>query len=88
MPNNPKTRNENLKKVFESLYFTNVQTVIASGNVIFETRKQNTSSLEKKIEQVNVFRFADEGRIVGYYNSNIFHIIFIDTGLTLWDHGS
>ncbi len=50
MPNNPKTRNEKLKKVFESLSFKNVQTVIASGNVIFETQEQKNASLEKKIE--------------------------------------
>lgn len=51
MPNNPKTRNENLRKVFESLGFTEVQTVIASGNVVFETREQKTATLEKRIEE-------------------------------------
>jgi uncharacterized protein (DUF1697 family) len=50
MPNNTQTRNENLRGVFESLGFKNVQTVIASGNVLFETRAQDTSGLEKKIE--------------------------------------
>ncbi len=43
-----------LKKVFESLEFTNVLTYINSGNVLFETKKQSPSILisiiEKKLE--------------------------------------
>jgi uncharacterized protein (DUF1697 family) len=39
-----------LKKIFESLRFTNVETFIASGNVIFETSAKDTARLEKKIE--------------------------------------
>src|SRR5260221_10646488 len=34
-----------LKKQFEDLGFTNVQTVIASGNVIFETDKKNFNKI-------------------------------------------
>lgn len=41
---------EVLKKYFEELGFRNVETFIASGNVIFETASGNTNSLEKKIE--------------------------------------
>jgi uncharacterized protein (DUF1697 family) len=39
-----------LRQMFESLGFSNVETFIASGNVIFETKTGNTKTLEKKIE--------------------------------------
>lgn len=50
MPMNPNMRGEKLREVFESLGFKNVQTVIASGNVIFDSPSKSPSSLEKKIE--------------------------------------
>ena len=40
-----------LRQQFEALGFANVETFIASGNVIFETTAKNTRTLEKKIEQ-------------------------------------
>ncbi len=39
-----------LKRFFEALEFSNVETVIASGNVIFDASTKNAGSLEKKIE--------------------------------------
>lgn len=42
-------RMEELKKYFEELGFKNVETFIASGNIIFEAAG-NTKSFEKKIE--------------------------------------
>jgi uncharacterized protein (DUF1697 family) len=39
-----------LRQLFESLGFADVETFIASGNVIFETKAGNTKALEKKIE--------------------------------------
>jgi len=39
-----------LRQHFESLGYTNVETFIASGNVIFETPSKNTKSLETNIE--------------------------------------
>jgi uncharacterized protein (DUF1697 family) len=39
-----------LRAVFETLGYTGVETFIASGNVVFETRARNTPALEKKIE--------------------------------------
>jgi uncharacterized protein (DUF1697 family) len=39
-----------LGKLFELLGFSNVETFIASGNVIFEAKTGNTKTLEKKIE--------------------------------------
>jgi uncharacterized protein (DUF1697 family) len=40
-----------LREVFESMGFTDVETFIASGNVIFKSRSTNTAVLEKKAEQ-------------------------------------
>jgi uncharacterized protein (DUF1697 family) len=40
---------DHLIKLFEALGFSNVETFIASGNVIFETTAKNTTALEKKI---------------------------------------
>lgn len=51
MPMNPNMRGEKLKGVFESLGFKNVKTVIASGNVVFDSPPTNTAALEAKIEK-------------------------------------
>lgn len=48
---NPNMRGEKLKSVFESLGFKNVETVIASGNVVFDSSSTNTGTLETKIEK-------------------------------------
>jgi uncharacterized protein (DUF1697 family) len=50
MPTNPNMRSEKLTQVFESLGFTNVRTVIASGNVVFDSPSRSAPALEKKIE--------------------------------------
>ena len=42
---------ENLRHLFESLDFSNVQTFIASGNVVFDAKEKSARSLEKKIEK-------------------------------------
>lgn len=42
---------DSLRQLFESLGFSNVETFIASGNVIFETKSSDVKSLEKKIEK-------------------------------------
>ena len=41
---------EYLRSLFEALGFSNVETVIASGNVIFDSTSKSTKTLEKKIE--------------------------------------
>jgi len=41
-----------LRELFEGLGFANVETFIASGNVIFETRSKDLATLEGKIEKV------------------------------------
>lgn len=40
-----------LRRLFETLGFSNVETFIASGNVIFDSPSTNTKALEKKIER-------------------------------------
>lgn len=42
---------EYLRGLFEASGFTNVETFIASGNVIFESRSSNPQALERKIEK-------------------------------------
>jgi uncharacterized protein (DUF1697 family) len=39
-----------LRRLFESLGFSNVETFIASGNVVFETTSKNAQALEREIE--------------------------------------
>lgn len=51
MPMNPNMRGEKLKGVFESLGFKNVHTVIASGNVVFQSPSKKSADLEAKIER-------------------------------------
>ena len=41
---------DHLRQLFESLGFSNVETFIASGNVIFDAKAGNAKALEKKIE--------------------------------------
>lgn len=50
-PGNPDTKNEKLKAAFESAGFTNVQTIISSGNLIFESRLKDTARLETRAEK-------------------------------------
>lgn len=42
---------DQLRTLFEGLGFSNVETFIASGNVIFDASARNTRSLERKIEK-------------------------------------
>jgi uncharacterized protein (DUF1697 family) len=51
MPMNPNMKSEKLKGLFESLGFKNVATVIASGNVVFDSPSSDTAALETKIEK-------------------------------------
>ncbi len=48
---NTMVRMDDLKKAFASLGFTKIRTVLASGNVVFETLKADQAVLTRKIEQ-------------------------------------
>ncbi len=41
---------DHLRQLFEALRFSNVETFIASGNVVFDSPSKNPKTLEKKIE--------------------------------------
>lgn len=42
---------DRLRAIFESMRFANVETFIASGNVLFDTRAGDRDTLEQRIEQ-------------------------------------
>jgi uncharacterized protein (DUF1697 family) len=42
---------DHLRNLFESMGFTNVETLIASGNVVFDSKSKNAGALEKTIEK-------------------------------------
>ena len=42
---------DHLRSLFESMGFANVETFIASGNVIFDSKTRSIATLEKKIEK-------------------------------------
>jgi len=48
---NKKVPMSELKKVFESLGFTDVKTLLNSGNVVFESGKGDAETLEKELEK-------------------------------------
>jgi hypothetical protein len=50
-PTNPNMRNDRLRGVFAELGFSNVRTVISSGNVLFETDSSAVRALETKVER-------------------------------------
>lgn len=50
-PSNPNMHQAKLVGVLEDLGFSNVQAVISSGNVIFESESKDVKSLEAKIER-------------------------------------
>ncbi|HSB11393.1 MAG TPA: DUF1697 domain-containing protein [Blastocatellia bacterium] len=43
---------DHLRRLFEALEFSNVETFIASGNVIFDSSSKSTRALEKRIESL------------------------------------
>jgi uncharacterized protein (DUF1697 family) len=48
---NPAQKMDNLRRIFERLGFLNVRTVIASGNVLFETASPDKKALEERVEK-------------------------------------
>jgi uncharacterized protein (DUF1697 family) len=58
MPQNPNMRNDKLRGVFEGLGFSNVRSVIGSGNILFETDASDTQQLESAIEQALTARLG------------------------------
>jgi uncharacterized protein (DUF1697 family) len=50
-PTNPNMKSDKLKGLFEELGFSKVQTVITSGNVIFESQDTPVSTMTQRIEE-------------------------------------
>ncbi|MDQ3019876.1 MAG: DUF1697 domain-containing protein [Bacteroidota bacterium] len=61
--NNP-VKMDDLKKLFEAIEFKNIRTVLASGNVLFETKQANTLILTKKIEENLKKKFGIEISVI------------------------
>lgn len=79
-PMNPNMRNEKLRGLFEKLGFTNVRTVISSGNVIFESTSRSAKKLEDRIEAAILAQLAftsttiirSKGQIQQFVDQNLF----------------
>lgn len=50
-PGNPNMTNDKLRGVFEALGFTDVRSVISSGNIIFTAPEENLEMLETRIQK-------------------------------------
>jgi uncharacterized protein (DUF1697 family) len=50
-PGNPNMRNDKLRRVFEAAGFSNVRSVISSGNIVFESDRTDIPAIETEIEQ-------------------------------------
>jgi len=50
-PGNPSMHNDKLRAVFEEIGLGNVRSVIASGNIIFESNRTDVPTIESEIEQ-------------------------------------
>lgn len=63
-PGNPNMRNDKLRAVFESLGFTNVASVISSGNILFEADEHDAATLESTIEQALTERLGIASKVI------------------------
>ncbi len=70
-----KIRMEELKKLYESLDFTQVKTYIQSGNVIFESPDSDTSELVNRIETKIKQIFGFSVRVIIRTKNEFQHII-------------
>lgn len=72
-PGDPRMRNENLRRVFESLKLSDVQSVISSGNIIFST--SNTNDLEEDIETALYDQLGFHSQTIIRSQGDLKHII-------------
>lgn len=68
-PENPNMHADKLRDFFEKLGFSNVQTLLSSGNVLFESSEVNKNSLENLIEKnlPTMLGFSRITIVRGYY---------------------
>ncbi|HSX47389.1 MAG TPA: DUF1697 domain-containing protein [Patescibacteria group bacterium] len=77
-PGNPNMTSEKFKVFFTELGFTNVSTVLASGNVIFESQDNNTSNLANLIEQSMPKKLGYSRSVIVRSQSELQKIIGLD----------
>ncbi|HIH03217.1 MAG TPA: DUF1697 domain-containing protein, partial [Methanoregulaceae archaeon] len=75
---NPALRMENLGRIFEGLGFENVATVIASGNVLFETGTADRRSLEARAERAMLEETGVETVAIVRSSDEIRHLVDCD----------
>jgi len=68
-PENPNMHSGKLKEFFEKLGFKNVKPLLSSGNIIFESAKENRNSFENLIEE-NLPKMLGFSRITIVRNYN------------------
>ena len=77
-PGNPNMTGEKFKGLFEELGFSGVQTVLASGNVIFESPSSNTDSLAELIEKALPQKLGFTRSVVLRSQVELQHLIDLD----------
>lgn len=75
---NKKVPMEKLKNMLEKMGFKNVKTILASGNVIFDSEKKSTASLGEAIEKKLNETFGFEVRALVYDFHDIEKMIALD----------
>lgn len=77
-PTKPNMRNEKLRMVFRGLSYTNVKTVIASGNVIFDCPNTRPDTLEREIEKAIARKLGFTSTVIIRRKSDIEKLIASD----------
>lgn len=86
-PGNPNMRNDKLRAVLESLGFENVQTVISSGNVLFESNSKDVKTLQDKIEMAWPEKLAFTSTTIIRSQQQLKELIQVDPFVGL-EHGT
>ena len=71
-------RGDRLCACFASLGFTNVQAIISSGNVIFETKAQNEKTLETKIEKALTEKLGFTRAVIIRNHADLQELVAVD----------
>lgn len=67
-----------LRPVFERLGFENVRTVLATGNVLFETTQTDKTSLTKQVEAALLQTFNHDIAAIIYTKEELLHFVALD----------
>lgn len=77
-PGDPKKSNESLRSVFESLGFSNVRSVISSGNIIFTSDEKDIAKLEATVEAAWPKQLGFEATTIIRSQAQLQHILDSD----------